>query len=67
MNLLHCIIAQARKKQYSYMLEGFDKNWNDIGNKRSATYTNLDPGKYTFLVRTRNGDGKWSQECFSLN
>ena len=39
------------KKQYSYMLEGFDKDWNNIGTKHTATYTNLDPGKYIFKVR----------------
>ncbi len=55
------------KKQYSYMLEGFDETWNDIGNKRAATYTNLDPGQYTFLVRTREGAGKWSTQTLQLD
>jgi len=48
------------KKQYSYMLEGFDKKWNDIGMRRRATYTNLDAGKYIFKVRGLNNDGSWS-------
>ncbi|HZE84310.1 MAG TPA: two-component regulator propeller domain-containing protein [Puia sp.] len=48
------------KKQYAYMLEGFDKKWNVVGKRRTATYTNLDAGKYTFKVRGLNNDGTWS-------
>lgn len=54
------------KKHYAYMLEGFDKGWNDIGAKRTATYTNLDPGTYTFRVRGWNNDGSWSPTLASL-
>lgn len=36
--------------RYAYKLEGFDKNWNYVGNQRQATYTNLDPGKYILKV-----------------
>ncbi len=38
--------------QYSYYLEGFDKDWTEPSVARSATYTNLDPGEYTFRVKT---------------
>jgi signal transduction histidine kinase len=54
------------KKQYAYMLEGFDKSWNNVGVERSATYTNLDPGKYMFRVRGLNNDGEWSNKVLSL-
>ncbi|WP_299556362.1 hybrid sensor histidine kinase/response regulator transcription factor [Seonamhaeicola sp.] len=37
---------------FEYLLEGFETNWNRVGNQRSATYTNLSPGQYTFKVRT---------------
>ncbi len=53
-------------KQYAYMLEGFDKDWNNIGDRRTATYTNLDPGKYTFLIKGMNNDGEWSKKTVSL-
>jgi signal transduction histidine kinase/ligand-binding sensor domain-containing protein/CheY-like chemotaxis protein len=52
--------TRSEKKQYAYKLEGFDKKWNFIGVKRTATYTNLDPGKYVFRVRGVNNDGDWS-------
>lgn len=48
------------KNQYAYKLEGFDKNWNYSGNKRTATYTNLDPATYVFLVKGSNNDGLWN-------
>ena len=54
------------KKQYTYMLEGFDKDWNNIGLKRSATYTHLDPGKYIFKIRGLKNDGQWSSRVTSL-
>jgi len=54
------------KKQYSYMLEGFDKDWNDIGTKHSATYTNLDPGIYILKVRGLDNEGNWSSNIASL-
>jgi len=38
--------------QFSYYLEGFEKDWNEPSESRSATYTNLDPGEYTFRVKT---------------
>ena len=50
----------AVQHNYSYKLEGFDDNWNHIGGSRSATYTNLDPGDYVFLVKAANNDAVWS-------
>ncbi len=49
------------KNQYAYRMEGFNKEWNYVGNKRSATYTNLDPGTYTFTVKGSNNDGLWNE------
>ncbi len=37
--------------EFCYMLEGFDTEWNCIGSHNSASYTNIDPGSYTFLVK----------------
>jgi signal transduction histidine kinase/ligand-binding sensor domain-containing protein/ActR/RegA family two-component response regulator len=54
------------KRKYAFKLEGFDKDWNYVNAKRSATYTNLDPGHYTFKVKGLNNDGKWSDKVVSL-
>ncbi len=42
--------------EYAYIMEGFDENWNFVGDKRFATYTNLSPGDYTFRVTTTDGN-----------
>lgn len=56
-----------RKKQYSYKLEGFDKDWNNIEGKRSATYTNLDPGEFVLKIRGLNNEGTgWSKHVAEL-
>jgi PAS domain S-box-containing protein len=54
------------KNQYAYMLEGFEKNWNYVGNKRDATYTNLSPGTYFFRVKASNNDGIWNETGTSI-
>lgn len=54
------------KNQFSYKMEGFDKGWQNVGNKRSATYTNLDPGTYTFTVKGSNNDGLWNETGTSI-
>lgn len=54
------------KLTYKYLLEGFDKQWNDVGSFRRATYSNIPPGKYTFYVTAINGDGVESVRPASL-
>jgi hypothetical protein len=41
--------SAPEKNQYAYMLEGFDRDWNAIGSRRVATYTNLPAGHYYSL------------------
>jgi signal transduction histidine kinase/ligand-binding sensor domain-containing protein/DNA-binding response OmpR family regulator len=48
---------------YAYKLEGFDKKWNYVKTRRVAYYTNIQPGKYTFLVKGSNNDGVWNDQC----
>ena len=50
------------RNQYAYKMEGFDKDWVFGGTERRATYTNLDPGDYTFLVKAANYDGRWNED-----
>ncbi|HLZ16997.1 MAG TPA: two-component regulator propeller domain-containing protein, partial [Cyclobacteriaceae bacterium] len=54
------------RKQYSYFLEGFDKDWNYIGTRHVATYTNLDPGSYVLKIRGLNSEGNWSKNTAIL-
>jgi signal transduction histidine kinase len=52
---------------YAYMLEGFDPDWIDAGNRRYVSYTNLDGGEYVFRVRGANSDGVWNLEGTSVD
>ena len=50
------------QNQYAYKLEGFDREWNEVGTRRTAYYTNIQPGNYTFLVKGSNNDGVWNEQ-----
>lgn len=50
---------ETSQNKYMYKLEGFDKEWQKVGNKNSTTYTNLNPGVYTFHVKSATNNGKW--------
>lgn len=52
--------------QYKYKLEGLNEDWILSGNKSSAEYTNLKPGKYIFRAIGSNNDGVWNEEGASL-
>jgi diguanylate cyclase (GGDEF)-like protein len=56
-------LSAPKRNQYAYKLEGFDVTWNTaMSKKRVATYTNLDAGSYTLLVKGTNKDGVWSDQ-----
>ena len=58
---------EPHKVKYQYMMDGFDKEWVPADNKlRKATYTNLDPGTYTFKVRASDADGLWKGKPIEL-
>ncbi|MCP4662199.1 MAG: response regulator [bacterium] len=54
------------KNEYSYMLEGIEAEWNDVGNRRFVTYTTLPAGDYLFRVRGSNNDGVWNEEGVAI-
>jgi signal transduction histidine kinase/ligand-binding sensor domain-containing protein/DNA-binding response OmpR family regulator len=54
--------AGADKIKYAYQLEGWDKNWNYVNNIRTANYSRLEEGNYTFRIKVANADGVWSEE-----
>jgi signal transduction histidine kinase len=58
--------ANPARNQYAYYLEGYESNWREVGQTRAATYTNLEPGRYTFWVKAANSDGVWNNEAVSI-
>lgn len=57
----------SENNQYAYKLDGWDRDWNYVGHERKATYTNLDPGTYTFHVKAANNDGIWNEQGASID
>ncbi|MHB8054889.1 MAG: two-component regulator propeller domain-containing protein [Candidatus Aminicenantales bacterium] len=55
---LHFVAPE--KNRYAYMMEGLDKDWNQVEGRRYVSYTNLAPGRYVFRVRASNNDGVWN-------
>jgi len=56
----------SRDNRYSYKLEGFDENWSRPSDHRLCTYTNLNPGSYTFRVKASNSEGYWNENGASI-
>ena len=54
--------------RYSYQLQGFDRDWVETdAAHRTASYTNLNPGKYVFRVKAANHLGVWNEEPATLD
>ena len=52
--------------RFRYKLEGLDANWTDAGARRTAYFSYLPPGEYTFRVVAANSDGVWNETGKSL-
>lgn len=50
----------SKNIHYAYKMEGVDKDWNEVGNSRTAQYTNLPDGEFCFLLTSTNSDGEWT-------
>jgi ligand-binding sensor domain-containing protein/signal transduction histidine kinase len=59
-------LTSSERNQFSYKLEGFNSEWITVGTQRFATFTNLDPGTYTFRVMASNNDGVWNNKGTSI-
>lgn len=66
-NFVALSYSQSNKNQYAYKLEGFDTDWNYVGNKKSANYTNIDAGNYVFKIKACNSDGLWNEKGDSID
>lgn len=56
------------KNQYSYILTGYDNDWNHLsGNNHTAAYNDLPPGNYTFKLKGANSAGIWSKKEIILS
>ena len=49
------------KVMFRIRLDGRDREWQDVGNRRQAFYTNLGPGRYRFRVTASHDSGVWNE------
>jgi two-component system sensor histidine kinase ChiS len=54
--------VNPKENQYAYLLEGFDEDWVEIGNRSYGRYTNLPGGSYTLRMIGSNNDGVWNEQ-----
>lgn len=54
-------LVAPEKILFRYKLEGYDRDWQDAGNRRQAFYTNLPPRNYRFRVIACNNSGVWNE------
>ncbi|TPH18187.1 diguanylate cyclase [Litorilituus lipolyticus] len=58
--------TSPNKNQFAYKLDGYDDSWIEIGNRNVVSFTNLNGGEYTFLVKATNSHGKWSESPLAI-
>jgi signal transduction histidine kinase/ligand-binding sensor domain-containing protein len=55
-------LVKSHQIRFRYMLEGLDLDWTNAGARRTAYYSRVPPGSYTFHVIAANSDGVWNVE-----
>ena len=58
--------TRPRQISFKYRIEGLDRDWIEAGTRRTAYFSHLPAGEYTFQVIADNGDGVWNTEGKSL-
>jgi signal transduction histidine kinase/ligand-binding sensor domain-containing protein len=57
---------QSSKNEYSYMLEGINSDWINMGNENTITFNGLKSGHYILKIKACNNDGVWNETTFEL-
>ncbi|MGC2237755.1 MAG: two-component regulator propeller domain-containing protein [Pyrinomonadaceae bacterium] len=54
--------TKPEQVKFKYKLEGFDRDWIEVGTRRTAYYTQIPPGNYCFLVTASTTNGVWNEQ-----
>ena len=60
-------LVAPETNQFRYKLDGHDREWQDVGNRRQAFYNDLSPGNYQFRVVASNNSGVWNEQGAALD
>jgi signal transduction histidine kinase len=60
-------LVASEENRFKVKLEGWDREWHDMGNRRQAFYNNLPPRNYRFRVIASNNSGVWNEEGVALD
>ncbi|MDH0865930.1 sensor histidine kinase [Mitsuaria sp. GD03876] len=55
-------LVDPKNTRFRYRLEGHDDDWQEVIDRRQASYTNLPPGRYRFQVKAANNSGLWNED-----
>ena len=59
-------LKNPEKNKYTYKLTNYDRQWSPVSHSNTATYKNIPPGNYTFMVRGSNSDGIWNNQTTEI-
>jgi signal transduction histidine kinase len=59
-------LVDPKSTRFRYRLEGHDNDWQEVVDRRQASYTNLPPGDYRFRVKAANNSGVWNEDGAQL-
>lgn len=59
-------LGLPERLRFRFRLQGIDQDWQEVGGRRTAYYTNLGPGEYRFEVAAANGEGPWHSRPAAL-
>lgn len=59
--------SRPQQLRFKYQMVGLDQSWVDAENRRTAYFSYLPPGEYTFRVIADNGEGVWNMQGQSLS
>jgi ligand-binding sensor domain-containing protein len=59
--------SQPENNAFSYMIEGVDNDWIDIGSRNFIRFTDLKPGTYKIIIKASGTTGKWLAKPFVIN
>jgi len=53
--------TNVEEREYLYQLVGLNKDWINNGSSELVNFSNVPPGDYQFLLKSKNHDGVWNR------